>query len=293
MNQKIGFFTRGIAMGIADLIPGISGGTIAFITGIYERLILGIKSLNVVWIFYLLKFLFTGRTSAWHKTRVHFAKIDWFFFIPLALGIALAVFIGAHVISYLLDSYLAQTLSFFVGIIFLSLFFFQKHVEPISQKTRLYFILGSSIGVLLAIAIPTQTPSTWWMYIISGFFGIFALFLPGISGSYILLILGKYSEVLEVLISPFSLLWLLFFFIIGAIAGMYIVSRIVSFLLHIAHDKTLYTLMGIILGSLLLPLSLIFEEFTLQFFFTVFLPFFLLGLVIPFSIHKYVEKKTN
>ncbi len=291
MTDKFPFFLKGTTMGICDLVPGISGGTIAFITGIYERLITGIKELNIFWLLFFFKFLFTGRTSAWHKSRIHFLKTDWEFFVPLGLGIGLAIFFGAHGVSYLLTYYFVQTMSFFVGVIIVSLFYLKERVHEKTLDLFAYFVLGGSLGIVLAVLIPTQTPDSWWMFTLSGFFGIFALFLPGISGSYILLLLGKYSQIINAIKSPFSHIGILLLFAIGAVVGMYVVSRFVSYLLKIAHDKTVYLLMGVVLGSLILPIRQIIpvlESPNHGIFALVFLG---IGCIIPIIVHKYHQKK--
>ena len=292
MNSFV-LFLKGILMGICDLVPGISGGTIALITGIYERLITGMKNLNIRWIYYLLHFIFTGRTSSWHKARLAFFDIDWPFFVPLGTGILLAIILGAHLITYLLDNAFAYTMLFFIGLILASIVLIQKQITSKLYSESKFLLVGGIVGLLFALFSPTSTPTAWWFIIFSGFIAVFALFLPGVSGSYLLLLLDKYEFILEAVKQPFSHIWILVLFVIGAIIGMYSISHAISYVLKKAHDATLYGLIGVVMGSLLLPIMDVLQTGP----FTgaqaiVSLVFLLIGFGIPLTIRYFVSRKT-
>jgi len=270
-------FCKGMVMGVADIVPGISGSTIALLLGIYERLIRSIKELNVLWIWHYLRFFFTARTSALHNARREFKRIDWEFFIPLGLGIAIVLFIGAHLFSYLFNTYLSQTLLFFIGIILASTILLFKRIEkPYSGVT---LISGVLIGLAVGLFVPTTTSDSFTMWVLSGFIAMSVMLLPGVSGSYVLYILGKYEQTLQVIRSPFDHFLTLVFFGIGALLALYTMSRVVSWLLTHFHTITLQFLVGLIIGSLAAPIRQIaFVSWTGA-------VLFLVGLCIPFLLH--------
>lgn len=282
-KEKFLFFGKGLLMGIADSVPGISGGTIALLTGIYERLIKGIKNVNIKWFIYFMKFFFTARTSALLHSKKEFKRIDWYFFIPLVIGIFIGLYSMAHVLSYLLASHKASTLLFFVGAIGASVsLLFKRITRPYANS-----VIGGSIiiGLVIALIVPTQTPAVWWMWIISGFVAISAMLLPGVSGSYILLLLGKYDQALEVLKSPWSHISILILFGIGIIIGLYIMSRVISYLLAHHHHFTIQALIGLVIGSLAMPLSQIMPVYT-----HMSLLFLVIGAAIPLILHAKLSK---
>ena len=236
-------------MGLCDIIPGISGGTIAFITGIYERLLLAIK--NVL--------LFPQQVLASMRgkiTKKAFAKsiksMDLWFLITLAIGIGIAVFAGAWIISYLLEIYLVYTLMFFIGLIIASAVLIFKTIKDHNLKTRSFAVLGLILGGLLVLIVPLQTTNPSIFYIVlAGFLAISALFLPGVSGSFILIILGMYEFMIHALKTlSFSTILP---FIIGAILGVIIISKIINYLFSVNKSGTLYFLLGLVIGSLIVP----------------------------------------
>ncbi|RMD66580.1 DUF368 domain-containing protein [Candidatus Pacearchaeota archaeon] len=246
-------FFRGVLMGVCDIIPGISGGTIAFITGIYTKLIDNIKLLVSV---VLLAFArLTGPRSQRRALAQEFKKIDFPFLISLALGIALGVALFSQVILFLLTSYPALTMSFFVGLILASSKTIFEHIEKHHTKNVAFSLFGLAVGVALAFLAPREINPSFAYLFFSAVAASSALLLPGISGSFILLVLGVYPAFLRYLHSPLSFLPQLFVFSLGFALGIALISRVISHLLHKDKSKTLYTLLGLVVGSLSVPIG--------------------------------------
>ncbi len=225
-------------MGAADIVPGVSGGTIAFITGIYETLIDSIRAIDP----YSLKKLFRLELRSFWQT------VNGGFLLSLLLGILFSIVTLSNAIVYLLEHHTLLLLSFFFGLIVASAVVVAARVREHSVSAW-----GAGLaGVLAALAVtnlsPVSTPESWWFIILSGAIAICAMILPGISGSFILLLLGKYTFVLGA-IKDFNLTVILLFGI-GCAAGLLSFSRILSTLLHRFHDRTMMLLAGIMLGSL-------------------------------------------
>jgi putative membrane protein len=248
--MKFDIFLKGMLMGLCDLVPGISGGTIAFITGIYERLILTVSK---VLSFSFFKESFTAFLSFNFKNIKNvFRKYDLYFLITLLLGIITAILLGSRIILYLLDVYFVLTMSFFIGLILASSILIYKSIETHKTVHLLFGILGFFIGLSLLFFVPATVQITLPYIFISGFIGITALFLPGISGSYLLYLLGTYEVILAAL-HDFNVIYL-FVFILGALLGSIFISRIISYLLKQYHSETLYVLFGFVIGALIIPL---------------------------------------
>lgn len=245
-------------MGIADLVPGISGGTIAFITGIYQRLILVLSQLSLKQFINIFKEFTKPKTSLKKKSVGFFKKIkelDFDFLGILFLGILTAIFLGATGISYVFENYTEYTLAFFIGLILSSAYII---FESISKKKGHYFIMV--IGLLIGasfIFLPQQsndTISLLWIFL-GGFIASSAMILPGISGSFILLILGIYPFVLSFLSSPLLYITELLILILGIIMGILLLSKLIHIALERYKEKVLSLLTGLIVGGLLLPLN--------------------------------------
>lgn len=229
---------KGIGMGAADVVPGVSGGTIAFIVGIYEELIDSIKSINGN----SLKLLFTGKIAAFWKA------INGNFLLALVSGIAISIFSLAKLITYLLENQPVLVWSFFFGLVLASTLFVSKDIKKWDWKTILSFIIGAIIAFYITIATPAETPNGLWFIFLCGAIAICAMILPGISGSFILVLLGKYYYVMEA-VKNFDIIIILVF-ICGAAIGITSFSRLLSYLLHRFHDITIAVLAGFMLGSL-------------------------------------------
>lgn len=225
-------------MGSADVVPGVSGGTIAFITGIYEELLDSINSFDGE----AFKLLFSFRLSEFWK------QINGSFLLPLLTGILLSVFTLAQLIAYLLESHPIQLWSFFFGLIIISSISVGKEIQNWNVLTGVALITGIAFAFVITIITPASTPNDWWFVFISGAIAICAMILPGISGSFILLLLGKYSFVMSALTNlNFGIISI---FAGGCITGLFTFSRLISWFLKKFHDYAIALLAGIMIGSL-------------------------------------------
>ena len=229
---------KGIAMGAADVVPGVSGGTIAFIVGIYEELLGSIKSINIT----SLKLLFTGKIAAFWKA------INANFLITLVAGIAISIFSLARVITYLLDTHPVLVWAFFFGLVLASTWIVSKDIKKWNWKTILCFIVGAVVAFYITVATPAETPNSLWFIFLCGAIAICAMILPGISGSFILVLLGKYFFIMES-VKNLDLIIILVF-AAGAIIGITSFSRLLSYALNHFYDITIAVLAGFMLGSL-------------------------------------------
>ena len=237
---------KGACMGAADVIPGVSGGTIAFITGIYDQLVGSINSINAE----ALKLFFTGKFKEFWK------HINGSFLLSLFCGILFSVVSLAGLMQYLLESHPIQTWAFFFGLIVASSLFILRRIQGWNLKSVGFLILGVILGVTVCTLSPTTTPDALWFIFLSGAIAICAMILPGISGSFILLILGKYQFIMEV-ISELTAgqniaqnLVIVAVFGAGAVCGILAFSRFLHWLLGRWHKETLIVLAGFIIGSL-------------------------------------------
>ena len=229
---------KGMGMGAADVVPGVSGGTIAFIVGIYEELIDSIKSINGA----SLKLLFTGKIAAFWKA------INANFLLSIVTGIGISIFSLAKVITWLLTDHPILVWSFFFGLVLASTWFVSKDIKRWDWKTILSYIVGIVIAFYITVATPAETPSNLFFIFLCGAIAICAMILPGISGSFILVLLGKYFFIMDavktldvVVIAVFGA---------GACIGITSFSRILSYALAHFRNITLAVLTGFMLGSL-------------------------------------------
>lgn len=237
---------KGICMGAADVIPGVSGGTIAFMTGIYEELVGSINSINGE----AVKLLFSGKFKAFWK------HINGNFLLSLVAGILISILSLAKLMTYLLTNHPIQTWAFFFGLIVASSIFILKGINGWKFKDIVMLILGIIIGIVVCTLTPTQTPDGLWFIFICGAIAICTMILPGISGSFILLILGKYEYMLGTItkitsgdgrLLDFAVILI---FVVGALIGILAFSRFLHWLLARYHRATLLVLAGFIIGSL-------------------------------------------
>ena len=237
---------KGACMGAADVIPGVSGGTIAFITGIYDQLIGSINSINGE----AIKLFFSGRFKEFWK------HINGSFLVSLFCGILFSVLTLAGLMQYLLEHHPIQTWAFFFGLIVASSIFILKGIEGWNMKYIIFVILGIILGVVVCTLSPTQTPDALWFIFLSGAIAICAMILPGISGSFILLILGKYKFIMGAITGLTSgaavgeSMVILSVFAVGAVCGLLSFSKFLHWLLGRYHKQTLLVLAGFIIGSL-------------------------------------------
>ena len=229
---------KGMAMGAADVVPGVSGGTIAFIAGIYDELINSIKSINM----HSLKLLFTGKIAAFWKA------VNGNFLFALLLGIAISVFSLAKLITYLLLNEPVLVWSFFFGLVLASTWFVTKDIKGWNWKTVAGFVGGAVIAYYITVATPAETSTNLMFIFLCGAIAICAMILPGISGSFILVLLGKYFYVMEA-VKTLDLV-VLGVFAFGAALGITSFSRVLSYALKNFRNITLAVLSGFMLGSL-------------------------------------------
>ena len=229
---------KGMAMGAADVVPGVSGGTIAFIAGIYDELINSIKSINM----HSLKLLFTGKIAAFWKA------INGNFLFALLLGIAISVFSLAKLITYLLLNEPVLVWSFFFGLVLASTWFVTKDIKGWNWKTVAGFVGGAVTAYYITVATPAETSTNLMFIFLCGAIAICAMILPGISGSFILVLLGKYFYVMEA-VKTLDLI-VLGVFAFGAALGITSFSRVLSYALKNFRNVTLSVLSGFMLGSL-------------------------------------------
>lgn len=237
---------KGACMGAADVIPGVSGGTIAFITGIYDQLIESINSINGI----ALKLFFSGKFKEFWK------HINGSFLVSLFCGILVSVLSLAGLMQYLLEHHPIQTWAFFFGLIVASSIFILRGIQGWNMKSAMFPVLGVVLGIVVCTLSPTQTPDALWFIFLSGAIAICAMILPGISGSFILLILGKYKYIMGAITGLTTgaavgeSLVILCVFAVGAVCGILAFSRLLHWLLARFNKETLMVLAGFIIGSL-------------------------------------------
>ena len=225
-------------MGIAEIIPGVSGGTIAFITGIYEELINSIKSVNSASIKLLLNFKLT---SFWKH-------INGTFLLTLLLGMLTSILALSRVIVFLLNDHPFKIWGFFFGLIIASAIVIFGKVEKMSINVFIASIIGLIISSYIALEAPSATPNTDLFIFLSGAIAISAMILPGISGSFILVFLSKYEFILNSL-NNFDIA-VISIFIAGCVVGLVTFSRVFSYLFKKYNDIVVSVLVGFLLGSL-------------------------------------------
>ena len=244
-NSKVGLILKGMAMGVAEVIPGVSGGTIAFITGIYEELINSIKSFGPEAI---IGFKDEGLQGLWNAVNGNF--LIW-----LLVGMALGLLSGVFGVTYLLENYPEPLWAFFFGLILASAFYIGKQIE----KWNMMSIIGVIAGALVAYAITAISPTEGSLHLgyvyISGTIAISALLLPGISGSFILLLMGMYTLIVSLLkdtLQTFDMAGIVTIgvFALGCLTGLLGFSRVLSWLFKNYKNMTMAVLTGFLIGAL-------------------------------------------
>lgn len=235
-------FLKGLCMGGADIIPGVSGGTIAFITGIYDDLLNAIRSFNA-------RFFKDFLSFNWKQAL---AESHLRFLVTLLLGIGIAIVSIAQIIHHLLLEYPILTGSFFFGLVLASVFAVGKSIPKWTPLVVVFFILGIIVATWIVNLIPVQTPESLWFIFLCGVIAICAMILPGISGSFILLILGKYIYITGTLKNPFTLhnFTVIVVFCAGAVIGILAFSHVLSYFLKRFRVQTLGFLTGLVLGAI-------------------------------------------
>lgn len=231
-------YIKGVAMGAADVVPGVSGGTVAFITGIYDELLKSINAVNAQ----NMKLLFTLRIVEFWKA------VNGNFLLALLTGIATSILSLAKLMTWLLETHPIKIWSFFFGLIVISAPLVLREIKKWNPATVFSFIIGVIIAYAITILTPTSTPEALWFVFLSGAIAICAMILPGISGAFILLLIGKYTFIITALTS-FNLPVILTF-VAGCLVGILSFSRFLSWILDNYHSATIAMLAGFMLGSL-------------------------------------------
>ena len=243
---------KGIAMGMADVVPGVSGGTIAFITGIYEEFVSSLNSIDLKAFKLLLNF----------KIKDFWNHINGNFLLSLATGIAISIISLSKIIIYLLENEPTLLWAFFFGLIIASILFIGKQIKVWDAKVVSALVIGVIVSYYITIAEPASSPDSNVYVFFSGFIAIIAMILPGISGAFILLLMGSYSTVIGTIsklsdgISTTNLDLIiqsgatLSIFAFGAILGLLSFSRVLAWMFKNYHNTTLAVLTGFMIGSL-------------------------------------------
>ena len=238
MKADLSLFAKGVAMGAANVIPGVSGGTIALITGIYERLINALKSGDIT----SLKLLLSGKFSDFWQ------RIDGRWLSILIAGVAISIVTLAKLFEYLLEHHEQLTMAFFFGLILVSIWYVAKRIEHWKPSVWIALAIGASVAILIATLAPASENASFAYVFLCGVIAISSMILPGLSGSFVLIIMGNYALVLGA-ISTFSLSILLPM-ALGCIVGLIVFSHVLAWVFKHYQDHTLALMTGFVVGSL-------------------------------------------
>lgn len=230
---------KGALMGAANVIPGVSGGTMALLTGIFEKLIDSIKSFD-------LKAL---KLACSFKFKELFQHIDVQFLSAIGIGIIVSILTFARILEYLFEHHALYVWAFFFGLILASVYFVGKKISRSSTSVILLFLLGTAIAAGIAFMEPAEENASFLYLLICGAVAMCSMILPGLSGSYVLLLMGNYQLVMIKAVAAFDLTVLIPVGI-GAVAGLAAFARLLSWIFKKFHDQTIALLTGFIFGSL-------------------------------------------
>jgi len=230
---------QGVAMGVANIIPGVSGGTIALIVGIFERLINSIKSFNIK----ALRLLLQGRWKTFTK------ETDFYFLLSIFMGIGVAIISLARLFDFLFKNYPVYIWSYFFGLVLASIYFVAKEIDKWRFSVAFFLILGTVVAALITFVHPATEDAHPAYLFLAGVISICSMILPGLSGSFVLILLGDYHLVAIQAINTMDFA-ILVPFALGAIAGLVAFSHLLSWVLKKYKDQTIATLTGFILGSM-------------------------------------------
>ncbi len=230
---------KGFAMGTAGLIPGVSGGTLALLLGVYETLV---EAIRVASSPQTVKALLGRRWMEFGE------RVSWQLLVPIGLGALTAVITMSHIMEWLLNTFPIQMSAFFFGLVAASMVVVARKIEHWNPRIAIGFILGAAAAWFLLDLTPAQTPNTLWMLFLSGAVAKCAFVLPGISGSYVLLVFGQYQYALAAVTQRNILA--IAMILLGAVAGLVTFAQALSWLFRRHRDLTLAVLGGLILSSL-------------------------------------------
>jgi len=239
LKSYAGLTLRGMAMGASDIVPGVSGGTMALILGIYEELISSIRSIGRP------EFL---RPALRLQIKPALQALNWQFLLAVGLGILTAIFTLASALEWLLVHQTVYIWSFFFGLVLASAYTVSKRIPKWSNLLRLTLVGGAIFAYIIVGLVPAQTPNTWWFLVLSGALASCAMILPGLSGAFILFVLGKYEDLLRAVnTGDFAMLALVG---VGAVLGLVTFAQILGWFFKQYHDLTIAVLIGLMVGSL-------------------------------------------
>jgi len=241
--KKAGLLSlKGLCMGSADVIPGVSGGTIALITGIYEDLIGALQSFDATMVKKAIAFDLKGALACVHIR----------FLLSLFFGVGVAIISLARLMNFLLNHYPVFTWSLFFGLIAASILVVSRQVATWGPRTGISLLIGTVAAAFIVNLIPVTTPETLWFILLCGIIAVCAMILPGISGAFILLILGKYEFITGTLKNPFlpQNLLTIIVFCVGCLIGLLSFSRLLNYLLVNYRQSTMAFLTGLLVGSM-------------------------------------------
>ncbi len=239
MKAYLIYLLKGIAVGVANVIPGVSGGTIALITGIFERLINSLKSFGLT----ALKLLFAGKWKAFAE------KTDLYFLMSLLIGVALAIVSLARIFDYLFHHYPVYIWSFFFGLILASVYYVGKTVEKWNIPVIVTFTIGTLIALMFTFLTPATENNNFFYLVLCGVVAVCSMILPGLSGSFVLILMGNYQLIAIEAINNRDL-GILLPVALGAGVGLVAFSHLLSWVFKRYKDQTIAGLTGFILGSL-------------------------------------------
>jgi len=240
-KDRLLLFLKGVAMGAANVIPGVSGGTIAFVTNIYEELIESLKSFDLQAFKLLVGFKF--------KAFREYVNFDFLFI--LFAGVGVSIFSLGKLLSYLFEFYPIYVWAFFFGLILASIYFVGNKINKWTWAVVLMFIIGTAIAVSISLFNPATQNNSFIYLTLCGVVAMSSMLLPGLSGSFVLILMGNYELIFLEAVPSFNV-GILTPVIIGSVLGFIILSRLISFLLKHFHDGTVGVLTGFIAGSLLI-----------------------------------------
>ncbi len=230
---------KGYAMGAANVIPGVSGGTIALLTGIFNELI---ESLNALMSVSTWKLLIKGNLKEFWKT------INGTFLLWLAIGVIISVFSLAKLMEFVLAHHPVQTWAFFFGLIIVSAVFLLADIKGWKGSDIIWLVLGVALGAMICLMSPTETTSDLWFIAVCGAIAVCTMILPGISGSFILVLFGKYEYIMKA-VSELNIPILLVF-ALGCVIGIVAFSKFLHWLIDNHEKPTLLVLIGFTIGAL-------------------------------------------
>lgn len=239
MKEYVVYLLKGLGVGIANIIPGVSGGTIALITGIFERLINAIKSFNLN----AVKLLFKGKWNEFVE------KTDLYFLIALFLGVFIAIVSLASVFGFLFEHYPVYIWSYFFGLVLASVYFVGKRVDRWTVSVIISLIVGTAIAIVLSLFNPAAENDGFFYLVLCGVVAVCSMILPGLSGSFVLILMGNYQLVAIDAINERNLSVILPVGI-GAVVGLIAFSHLLSWVFKKYKNQTIALLTGFVLGSL-------------------------------------------